>query len=208
MKTIIKNSKFWNEQYNNLQVLTEEARQLLADNWLTTTNLVDAELKACVGFNTEEPDYGSYRNSWEAKEARSTYTPIIESIITIEEYNQLPQVIEEREKEENKKNEKSKLLNAILEQAPVILEERQKIADAEALENNSKKIIPINGRKYKFELFWEKYETIEQVKEVITKKSKNVWFDKKNQLENAIQDAIQWRTGYLPIYYTELWIQF
>lgn len=153
MKNLIKKSKFWNEQYNNFQALTQEAKDFLKVGWLITTSLVDSGLQAVVWFSKQDPDYGKFYNDWEAKNAQPIYTPITESIIPIEEYNKLPQVVEIRKEKEAKiEKEKTALKFENLSILQVVEYKNQKVTIMEInnpiinIKFNNWDIYKINGR--------------------------------------------------------------
>lgn len=156
---------------------------------MITTNYVDVEPKAVVYFDEHEPDYGKYKRDRMAKEAQSGYTPVFHSVITIEEYEKLPQVIAEKEAEAKRKAEKDEIINAILSKVPAMMEEKQKEADATAYAKNLALIEKINGRKYKFAFQGKKYETYEQAELAVKESSKNTYYENKSDLAYCMKYA-------------------
>jgi hypothetical protein len=194
----ITSSSFFNTEYNNFDARTPEAlselweaglvissssmeeyvKQLIpADVYIDTIYYFDLfqgmekhEVQALAGFNKLEPNYGDYRNSWEAKEARASYTPELEYIYLFDkeifEKNLAP-IVEKKRAENKTHNEARK----------IYLE--SEIAKYEGyLTTVTARIIiePINGRKYKFQVLDKKFET-QAIAEAFVRQSKQEMFD-------------------------------
>jgi hypothetical protein len=99
----MKQTQWWNAQYNNFDARSEEAQAWLLSQGYVIGNVTDKddEFYNCIltGFNTVEPTYRNH-NAWDAKDSEAYSQPVLRGLI------QKNTIIEKSKEEiENLKNE-------------------------------------------------------------------------------------------------------
>lgn len=198
-RSLLINSWFWSEEYNNYQAYKKGAIEYLNSLWLTTSSKLKSDLIAVTWFIETEPDYGKYKHDYEAKEARSSYSAILESIVSLEEVEKLNRELNKEKKKEE--DEIEKLKEEILNTLPKVRDSLQEEANKQYYEEQIKKIINISWRVYNYEYDKVKYKTYEEILTLISNKSKNAYYQDKYELEECITFATTWKRSRIIEYY-------
>lgn len=103
--------------YKNYQAFQDGAMELLKEMGYELTS-EDTGIVAVTWFDRQEPDYGSYKNARQAKEARPSYTPNKEYIKPIDgDVTEWPEDIAQREaaarEEEEEQREYDRMANTL-----------------------------------------------------------------------------------------------